>query len=213
MLSSNPVIGTLFINGGTKGWSEKYYLPETTLAAAKTNFAVLCAWRAAVMPRDFKMVWARVAFMDALRQSKAVLSGPLSPNDDGTTAADTAGYGPVNNTEDALLFRFETSVGDFATRSIRGIPDNQVTDDELTAALTIPASPPAAVPAGITADWLVNLGSFLSYLKANTVQGKVISRAPLSVDLNAWESVLFRRSAIRRTGRPFDTSVGRRLVG
>lgn len=212
MAVPNPIIGTLFINGGTKGWSEKYFLNDTTLAAAKATMNQLCLWRASIMPRDFKMVWARVAFMDKLRNSKAVLAAPLSPNDDGTPAADTAGYGPVNITEDALLFRFETAAGEFATRHVRGIPDQQMTDDELANALTIPATPPAAIPAGITANWIVNLGSFLSYLKNSTVQGKILTRNPLSVELTPWESVLFRRSAIRRTGRPFDTSHGRRSV-
>ncbi len=207
---ANPMIGTLFINGGEQGWAEKYWLPDNTFASAITNFNKLCQWRASVLPRDFRLVWARVVFADKARNSKAAITAPLLPNDDGTPGADTAGYGPVNKTEDAVLYRFEVATGEFANRIWRGFVDQQIADDELAAAITVPATPPAAVPAGITADYLVNFGSFISYVMNNTVYSHVISNKPKNYGILTWERAIFRRTAMRRTGRSFLTSRGRR---
>lgn len=211
-VSTNPMIGTLFINGGTKGWSEKYWLTDSSYTTALITFGQLCKWRASLLATDFTIAWARVSFADTLRDSKAAIVAPLNPTGDGTPAALAQGFGVVNKTEDGFLFRFETSGGKWCNRIVRGVPDQDLTDDQMVGALVIPATPPAAVPAMGALTWLSFLGNYLSYVLNSTVQSSLLPTKPRSWNLTAWDRVIYRRAAIRRTGRPFDTSRGRRSV-
>lgn len=210
--SANPIMGTLFINGGTKGWSEKFWLTDSTLATAMVSFNLLCKWRASLLAKDFTIAWARVTFADTLRNSKAAILAPLLPTGDDTPAAVTQGFGVVNKTEDGFLFRFETADGQWANRIIRGVPDQDLTDDEIVGNLVINPTPPAVVPAMGVLTWLSFLGNYVGYLVNNTVQSKRLPGNPRTWNLTAWDRAIFRRAAIRRTGRPFDTSRGRRSV-
>lgn len=210
MAVENPVIGTLFINGGPMGFSEKYHLSTVDLSSSIPVFKKLAQWRATILPRGFEIVWARVAFADTLRLSKAAIDAPLQPHDDGTPAADAAGYGVVNKIQDGLVFRYETAAGQHVSRTFRAIVDQKIEDDELVGAIDTVTAAPAVIPAGVTADYLTNFGDFLNYTITNTVHSKKLSSNPNSFELTAWEKVIFRRTGTRDTGRPFGMPAGRR---
>ncbi len=204
------MVGALFINGGSQGWSEKYWLPDLNYPSAVTNFGMLCQWRASLLPDGFEMVWARVSFPDTKRDAMAAITQPLFPlTYPPPTIPSTAGFGPVNKTEDGLLFRFQTAGGRWSNRIIRGIPDSDITDDLIVGGLAIPGAPPLTVPALGTNTWPFYLANFVSYLVLHTVSPIRLQVKPPIYDSVAWQSALYRRTAMRRTGGPFMRTKGR----
>lgn len=199
------MVGTLFINGGEFGLSEKYFLPQVAYADAQTNFLNLCKWRGNLLGDDFKLVWARVSYPDSERDSKAVLGAPIGPLDPTASDREDSGFGVVNKTQDALLFRFETAEGKWATRRIAGIPDVDVTDDAIVGSLTLVSTAavtiPTAIGAGVT--FLTQLANFVAYVRANTIHPVLRKGTAGTYDLFAWDRVVYRRTAIKKAGRPF----------
>lgn len=199
------MVGTLHINGGEFGLSEKYFLPQVAYADAQANMLKLCQWRGNLLADDFKIVWSRVSYPDSERESKAVLSGSIGPLDPTATARDAAGFGTVNKTQDALLFRFETAEGKFAARRLAAIPDIDVEDDAIVGALTLVSSPASTIPTAIASGvtFLTQLANFVAYVKANTLHPVLRKGTAGTFDLFAWDRVVYRRTTIKKAGRPF----------
>ncbi len=197
--------GAIFINGRDQGFSEVYTLKELDLETAAARLRELCALRLAVLPSGFKIVYARVIIRDGTNLSRSAFSGPHSPLDtENPTGSDISmGFGPVNKTEDALLIRFETLAGQWANRLLRAVPDVMIKANLLQGEFFVPGSPLGGGTPPAPGTWLEALGNFLAFLIAHTALKKRWPAVPNAVALFNWYRAVFRRTAMRRSGRKF----------
>lgn len=207
----------LFISGGEQGWSERYAFGDITLTDALVNAAIICNWRAAIMPGGFRLKWAQVHSTDAPRSAKAVINSPLPNLFDGDEAdAEDRGFFTVNETHDALHLRFESLEGKWGNRLIRGISDPQIVDDEAADAWPTATDPLLdAVPAIVATTgptYIQYVRDFAEHVRLKT---KIVSRIPPDENGNIYElfdieKVVLRGITTRATGRPFGQSRGAR---
>lgn len=200
---------SLFGASGSLGFSESYLLKDSvpSFSAGIPIGQQIALRRQACLAAEDSIIWARIAFTDSLHRSKALISGPLIGFNDPDPPAASIGRTTVNKVADGLLLRFETADGQYGNRIMRSIPDVKLVDELWTdAPVTFPA--PAAAPKIATDPWLDAFKDFVAYVRDNTTWAHKTSNSPLTYDTFDWATVVFRRSAMKRTGRVFGTPVG-----
>lgn len=211
--ANEVILGTVHINGGTKGFSERVCLlahNALNQAAADTH-NLIARGRAVLMSDGFSMEWAKITAADLMRNRKASIITQLAPLGDGSNDATTQGFGVCNNIQNALLFSGETAEGKFASEHVRAIPDQQISDDLFTQAFA-EINPPVAVPTAFVAGaapagtwWLDQLKNYLALLRVHTCHLRALPDG--TYEKTPWEKFIYRRVSNLYTGRPFDTSL------
>lgn len=194
---------------GGQGWSDKFYLPQTTFDSASITARQLAIWRSAALAPGGQVCWARMSFVDTPRNTIACLNQPL-------LAATYAGSteGPIEDVYTALHWRFETADGHWANRLIRGIPDDVVREMQIQpniAPTWQPYGPTSALP---DPDDLSNpypnmVLAFLEYARRVTIWAKLGPGPTVNFDTMPWAKVIFRKVANRQTGVAFGMTRGR----
>lgn len=208
-MSVTALIKCVFnIQYNAQGFSEVYYLQESTFAAAQPVAATLAAWRANCLAEGGIMTWARISFVDRPRNTVAAIDRPIKPR---IYAQSQSFSGRIQEPSTALQYRLETADGQWANRLIRGIPDAFVTD--MTAAWTggVGVNLPAALP-DITDVALGQADIFQGFLKlllTTTIYAKKLPGPTAAWDVQAWNRLVYRGVADRQTGRPFGVPRGR----
>lgn len=192
-----------------QGWSEKFYLPQTTFDSAATTAKQLAIWRSAALAPGGQVVWARMSFVDTPRNTIACLVQPL-------VAATYRGSveGPIEDVYTALHYRFETADGHWANRLIRGIPDDAVKEMQIQPGLLPTWQPygptsPLPDPADLTNEYPNMVLAYLEYARRVTIWAHQLPGPTVAWETMPWSKVIFRKVANRQTGVAFGMTRGR----
>lgn len=216
-VTTDLMIGTIFINFKSWGWSEKYIMGSHTAPSAVPeydeawqNLNSLAEARKYLLGNGCSIVWGRVSKQSALRDSVSAFGLAKQPAlIDTETTVDL-----INNPEACIQFRMEDLNGRYANRTLRGVRDGWVADS-----LTVPD----IFPSNITADTALTpiptpptlltgaqaVKNYIATLMSVTVMAKKLSDDPLSWNCRAPRYCVFRGIKNRQTGRPFGSSRGR----
>ncbi len=119
----------LWVDFRNGGWSEKYNLNTTSYATAKTQFSQIITARAPLLSSDFRIVHAVISKKNIKGDSVFPMNQALLPPPRKLDSESTVGV--CNAPDTSLLIRFDSGVGKFGNRHIRGTRDTWVTDDLL----------------------------------------------------------------------------------
>lgn len=205
---------TMNINYKGGGWSETYFGgPDQPLQQFAAVLPQLITLRRHTLPSSAEIVHAKMSVTGNDRDSVPVNNGVLP----GFHIIDAENPGVVDTTGVGVLVRYTTAAGKWATRILRGIPDEIITDNKLLGSITSPAWADGAAVPDPTAQgtWYLKMGLFLEYLKRNTQWHSPARNRVVNANfvIDPWAMWHVRRVAQRDTGRPFGLSRGRRNPG
>lgn len=205
-----------------QGWSEGHYIPAGTPTGIDTVCKTLADYRLALLPPDCALVYAKYSQLGGDKDSQP-LDYPypaqgLWPGDPFVTPATEppAGSLTIEVAEIAVFLRAIGLNGQGASRWVHGVPDNRVSSETLTAAITAATvAPPAPGAGGFSTDWNVRFGYYMYHMKALTVYGQPQRGAG---GVPQWGTqgisrVIVRGIGFRRIGRPFGLRRGHASVG
>lgn len=199
----------MHVKYGANGWSEKYFMPQTTFASASLIAGRITLWRARSLADGCQVVWSRMSFVDTPRNTVACLTAPLGP----LSTATSVQAGVIEDPYTSLHYRFETADGLWANRLIRGIADEVVEAMELqpNASTWLPFGSADALPdyndPGVLRSQLL-LG-YLEYARRNTIHAKKLPGPVVAYETTEWNKIVFRKIGNRQTGAAFGTTRGR----
>ena len=220
-VASNAFHLSMDFNCKGGGWSERHCLGVTTPSTAIANAQLMIQWRLAILPQVDNLIYAKVNIPGGPRDSIMI---PMTFPAPGQWILTTAGTPPVvtpgsdrpNDDDDCLVYRKQTTWGYFTTHFIHGIPDAEISGDVLTGGFpTIPAAPPATVPAPAPGGWTTALGAYLSSLVQETVIVRVDTgggTGPPVLMSSSIAAVVPRKVTTKKIGIPFGQEHGRHTI-
>lgn len=210
---TTPVFQLTFkINSAMGGVSEKLYLGSANIADALTLAAKFLLWRLACLPQALKVEWASVTQRGAPADGRAVgLTFPLDGAWPGSTfTSPTDDDKSPNLRSDALRYRLETAEGPSSTRWLHGVPDTQISQDELVAAVTAASGDPGLIVA-TNLSWVAAAGKYLGLVATQSkfYREKKNGSNPVIKESFDIAALIIRGVRNKTMGRPFGLSVAR----
>jgi hypothetical protein len=188
------LIGILFCNQGSAGWSETYPLVPTGYVAASVIMDALVEIRLAMLCEDITVMGYRISDID-------VAGDAYTDNSENAGQYGTAGAPPHPVSEPAnVVLRIREDTADFlhhAIRYVHGMPDQVVTGGAY--------SPDA--------EFTTAMDDYLAWLATNAmIKHRTAVGPPVTYSFLAIESAITDRIWTRNTGRPFGLHRGRRVT-
>lgn len=206
---------TLNFDGNENGWSERLYLP-TGSSPPVALATLICQYRLLCLSPDCKLVWAKVSQVGNPRDARAcLLSFPVVGGYTGVLTGSPpvpiAGTNTTDNDQDSVMIRIETAQGRWANRWLHGIPDIQVSQGNLLAAIQELNGPAPALGTLPGANlWPALVGIYLRVVQDMTVFFKAVTTGDSKVYYtDTIASVIPRKMGLHKVGRFFGQSVGR----
>jgi len=208
--------GVMYMNFKNSGWSESYYLKETTYASAIPVFEKMTKLRTTFFGTGVAVVWSRVSLegldpVTGKNMKDAVgcdIDYPLGPH---PRAVDSTHLTPPEDPWTALMMRVETANGKWINRFIRGCPDERLSDLTASGFTSISLSPLPIGQAPYNPDGAATLQnlqrSFWSMVRDSTYHVKPV--LPASFETTGFARLIFVRVGKKNTGRPFGMFRGR----
>lgn len=226
MAASLVVRGVININYGTQGKSEVYTLGPVPASPGAVNYVAMKAilqqivyGRSAFFGAGATIVNARVSSSDPRHDgARCVLPYPVGPHP--AAIANTAlpmafRYGPINEPNDCIQMRFETSNASYWQRYLNFINDSWITGNQIADPsiqpyfVTSPTGPVADMGPTSGLNQLQICQAFWAYLIANT-QGASSSGEKGLYNLLQPAFSIFAQVTSKKVGRAFDVPRGRR---
>lgn len=209
----------VFINNTLSGgWTEKYCVNQTSYTAAQTVFETILNYRSTILANDYRTVWATMSKKTRKGDSEiptTYTTAPVRLAAEGVGAIESG-----NLQEDAALFRFDTGIGKFSNRAIRGLRDSHFASNTIANVpvfiYPIPATP--AVPALGTSlsnavkAFLVCVANNTRFMKLAVTGTKDAGGNLVGYEWDAipYNRIQYRKVSHRDTGGGFNVKRGRR---
>lgn len=198
--SSSIPYAVYHFNFRQSGWSEKHFLNASSFEEAVHIGDQLGRWRIASCAKGTLLAWARLSFTDTPQ-----ISIPLPCID----MSSTPYFGPERTGPEhpfvRLHYRFETAAGNWSDRLIGGIPDAVVADQRTLGNVTAwPDGEDMPDLTDVATRWSDVFRGMLRYVRLHTLYAKHIAGSDPSMHLyEPWQAVIYRKVAVRDTGRDF----------
>ena len=131
----NPLGVRLFINRGSRGWSERWPILEQDWDAGLDVAITLANARANLLSSDAQLEWACLFSMTYPYYEQAVIEEPLEP---------LPQWGPAIDWTQGLLWYFQTPDGNWSNHIFKAVDYTEIRNKEwVRTQQTIPFNPPA----------------------------------------------------------------------